>query len=204
MAPGKYIGRVRVLSGVAVNPIQTVTVTLTVSATPLLVISPASMTFNMAASGAVPAAQNISVGSTGTPLSFGATYAAATGGNWLTLSPVLGTSPATVQVSVNSVAQTLLPGTYNATVTISSGVDQQTVPVTLTVSSSAVLSSSPASLTFVYQTTKLVPADQFFTVSSSGAPQSFTATATSTGNWLSLTCSAGRDRHDSGCDRRKG
>ena len=191
LLPGKYTGRVRVSAQTSVNAVQLVPVTLTISATPLLVLAPSSMQFSMAASGAVPAMQKVTVASTSTALSYTANFVPASGGNWLTLTPLLGTSPSEIQATVNAAAQSLLPGTYTGSINVISGTDSQSIPVTLTVNNSAVLSSSPASLTFVYQTGKAVPSDQFFTVSSTGGPLSFTAVAASTGNWLSLSSATG-------------
>ena len=191
LAPGKYTGRVRVTSQTSVNPVQLVPVTLTISATPLLVLAPSSLQYNMAASGALPAMQKVTVASTSTALAYTANFIPASGGNWLTLSPLQGTSPSEIQATVSATAQSLLPGTYTGTINVISGTDSQNVPVTLTVNNSAVMSSSPGSLTFVYQTGRAVPADQFFTVSSTGGPISFTAAAASTGNWLSLSSAVG-------------
>jgi uncharacterized protein (TIGR03437 family) len=95
--------------------------------------SPGSLSFAFAAGGTAPASQSISVSSTGAALSFTAA-ASESSGNWLSVSPTSGTTPATLAVSVNSAG--LGVGTYPGTITVTptgSGASALTAAVTLTV-----------------------------------------------------------------------
>lgn len=186
LASGTYKATVQVVSQTPGVQNASFDVTLRVSDTPLLTLSPASLQFTMSAGGALPAPQSVTVGSTSSSLAFSAAPATTSGGSWLTVTPSTGLTPAQVQISIGATAQSLLPGTYNGTVTVQTGTDTQQIAVTLTISSSAVLTPSPTSLTFLYQVGKSLPAPQYFNVTSSGAPMTFTVAATSTGNWLSI------------------
>ena len=66
-------------------------------ATPVLAVSPASLSFTATAGGANPAAQTINVSNTG-----GGTlsYTASESASWLTVSPGSGTAPATLTAAV--------------------------------------------------------------------------------------------------------
>ena len=87
LAVGTYTGTVTVTSSGASNSPQKVAVTLGVTGTPpsgtALNISPGSLSFSYLAGSTAPGAQTLSIGSTGTALKF---TAAASGGNWLTVS----------------------------------------------------------------------------------------------------------------------
>ena len=63
--------------------------------------------------------------------------------------------------------------------------------MTFTVTSAPTLSASVGSLTYAFQTGGSNPTPQTFNVSSSGTALSFVATATSTGNWLSVSPGSG-------------
>ncbi|MEP6960721.1 MAG: hypothetical protein ABI995_01490, partial [Acidobacteriota bacterium] len=81
------------------------------------VASPTSLSFSANAGGSAPAAQSVSVTSTGAALSF-ITSASSTG-NWLSATPVSGTTPATLSVSVNPSG--LGAGTYDGAVLLTPG-----------------------------------------------------------------------------------
>jgi hypothetical protein len=103
------------------------------------------LSFNYTTGSPTPAAQPISVTATPTKLAF---TASVSGGTWLSAAPLSGTTPGTVNVTVNPAA--LTAGTYNGTVTItSSGAtgSPQMVPVTLMVSaiSTKQLNTTPSS-----------------------------------------------------------
>ncbi|MGI8991213.1 MAG: TIGR03790 family protein [Bryobacteraceae bacterium] len=92
-----------------------------------LAVSPAALFFSYSAGGSA-SAQIISIGSTGSNLSF----TAASSANWLVLSSQGGMTPASISVSVSS---NLMPGNYAGTITLSgSGIAVPAViPVSLTV-----------------------------------------------------------------------
>src|SRR5436189_295104 len=109
---------------------------------------------------------------------------------WLSVSPPSATTPATLAVSVNPAG--LAAGTYSGAITLTSaaaGNSPQSVAVTLTVSTQANLTRTPASLTFSHQVGSPSPATQSVSVASTGAALSFSAAAStnSGGNWLSVS-----------------
>lgn len=192
MAAGTYNGTVTITSSGASNSPQTVPVVLTITSGggTSLVISPSSLDFTYKMGGSVPAAQPITISSSGSALTYTAT---ASGGSWLSTSGNSGSTPGKVAVMVN--AASLTAGTYNGTVTItSSGASNspQTVPVTLTVSSSGgggggSLTVHPWRLVFYSDGTEAAP--QSLTVGGTSG-LTFTAEAFG-GSWLSLTPSGG-------------
>ncbi len=122
-----------------------VPVTLSVTPPPQLQVSSTSLSFTAQAGGPAPAAKTVSITSsaTGIPLSYAATVSTSSGGDWLSVSPASGNTPATLSVSVS--LGNLGSGTYNGTVSIGN----VSVAVTLTVSAASptVTSLSPSSTT---------------------------------------------------------
>jgi uncharacterized protein (TIGR03437 family) len=132
LTPGSYSGSVTVTAQGAT--VATIPVTFTVTAAATLQITPTSLTFNhQTTSTSQPASQPIQVNSSTAGITWNAT-AVSTGG-WLDVSPRTGTTPGTVNVSVNAVG--LSPGTYTGTVSVTSpsaSNSPQNVNVTLNVS----------------------------------------------------------------------
>ncbi|MBN1529109.1 MAG: PQQ-dependent sugar dehydrogenase, partial [Thermoleophilaceae bacterium] len=113
LAAGTYTGTVTVTATGATGSPKTVAVTLNVAAaTPVLSVTPASLTFNATAGGASPAAQTFSIANTG-----GGTlnWTASDNQTWLTVAPVSGTGAGTPSVTVSTAG--LAAGTYTGTVT---------------------------------------------------------------------------------------
>ena len=188
LAAGTYNGTVTITSTGATGSPKTISVSLVVSATPVLSATPTTLSFNYLIGAATPATQPVSVTSSGAALSF---TAVASGGTWLSATPASGTTPGTVSVAVNPTG--LAAGTYNGTVTITSAGatgSPQTVSVSLVVSAPPTLSATPTTLSFGYQIGGATPATQPISVSSSGAALSF-MTAASGGTWLSATPTSG-------------
>jgi uncharacterized protein (TIGR03437 family) len=125
-----------VLASVAVGPNP---VGLALTHAPLVVsASPAQLSFTGAAGQANPAPQNLILNLEGSGATWGAVVATESGGNWLSLSAVNGTFPATLQVSVNLAG--LAGGVYSGSITVSpslAGTTPVTVPVTLAVSAAS-------------------------------------------------------------------
>jgi uncharacterized protein (TIGR03437 family) len=172
----------------------TVTVVLSAQAT----VTPTTLTFNHTSGSATPA-QSLAVTSLSNSqvVPFTVTPSTATGGNWLVVSPLSGMTPSTLSVSLDStVLATLSPGPYSGSVAIVSpaiGVSSINVPVTLTIGPPP-LSATPSSLAFTYVLGNTVaPALETFTLTSSSAPLTYTATATSNncGSFLSLPSASG-------------
>jgi hypothetical protein len=151
----------------------TIPVTLTVgppgTGTPNLAVSPASLSFQATAGGANPPVQSLSIGSTGSALS----WSVSDNATWLVLSPISGVTPGSTGASVNIAG--LPAGTYSATVTVSAagaGNSPVNVPVTLTVSpgtTNPTLIVSPSSLSF----SGANPAPAALSLSSTGSALGF-------------------------------
>ena len=137
LAVGTYTGTVTIASTGATNSPQTVAVTFAVTTVtppilPTLVLSSASLSFTAPVGGtAVP--KTVQVTSSGSNVMF---TAAASGGNWLFVSPTTASTPSAEMISVAITG--LAAGTYSGAVTFSSsGASNSpvTLNVTLTVTS---------------------------------------------------------------------
>ncbi|MFB3827286.1 MAG: hypothetical protein ACE15B_10980 [Bryobacteraceae bacterium] len=189
LSAGTYNGTVTISVPGAANSPQNIPVTFTVSAASIAV-TPLSLNFAQNVGGAPPAAQKLSVSSSGVPVNFTAVVTA--GANWLTVSPVGGVTPFDLNVTVN--ASGLTPGTYTGAITISgTGANQITVPVNLTVSPALTLVVTPSTLNFTAQVGGAAPSPQNFQVASSGGVLTFSVTGTTSsgGNWMTMTPSSG-------------
>src|SRR5882757_7468875 len=90
-----------------------INVTLTISNSPPLNANPSSLVFNYQTGGSTPGAQGVVVITSGAVANFTANATTTTGGNWLSVTPQLSTTPSSLSVSVNPVG--LTAGTYNGT-----------------------------------------------------------------------------------------
>jgi len=168
LTPGTYDGRISVSSVLAGNSPQTISVKLKVN--PGTISAPTTpLTFTQVAGGTAPAGQTIAV--TGTPgaLSFTVAGSTQSGGNWLAATPVSGTTPATLTVSVNG--STLAVNQYTGKVFITSpgavGSPIE-VPVILNVVPPAVLATAPTALNFAYTIGQGAAAAQSLAISATG------------------------------------
>ena len=208
LTAGTYIGTVFVTSPNASNSPFHFQVTLAVSASAISASPPpsAGLTFTLPQGGfnggfgpyAQGPAQTITVSSAPVSLSFTASVATASGGNWLTVTPSSGTTTSTVQVSVN--AASLPVGTYTGTVTITAPYvtgSPITYAITFIVEPDLII-FAPATLSFGYALNAPTPAAQAFEISAGYTngvepigPEFFSATASATtnsgGKWLSVT-----------------
>jgi uncharacterized protein (TIGR03437 family) len=136
LAAGLYTATISITSADATNSPLLVPVTLLVSTTPVLAVSPSSLTFT--AQAANPLSQSINL--TGSSL---VPYTVATSPSWLTVNVAGGLTPTILVASVN--AQGMSQGSYPGTITITSGVATNgplTIPVTLNVTA-PLLNTSP-------------------------------------------------------------
>ena len=140
LTQGTYSGVVTVIvPGAAASPLYIpVTFNVTV-ATSAIALSANTASFNVqAGSMSVPVAQTIQVTSTttGTSAPFTASFVPSTGGNFVTVTPSSGNTPATLTLPVNAAVSSMLAaGTYTGAVQVASGSGAvQTVNVTLLVS----------------------------------------------------------------------
>lgn len=198
LGAGQCTGNIDISASSALNPSISIPVSLLVSNLPLIQAPTTGATFTYQIGGAAPAAQNVEITSSTSGLNIGAAASAANNGpTFLTISPASGTTPQSFTLSVNpTVLQTLGPGTFTETVTLTSagaGNSPQTFPVTLTVSSNPTLVGSVQSLNFNYQVGQTAPSNQTFTVASSGAPLNYqvAVNTTSCPGFLSATPSSG-------------
>ena len=180
LAAGTYYGYVLVKGVGSPDTSLQVPVSITVGATPQLTVNPNSLTFNYQTGGALPVAQSFAVAGN-SPVNF----TVASPGSWLQLSPLSGTTPASVMVTANPAG--LAPGTYGGTinVTASGSITPVPVAVTLTITAPPQLTIAPAQLTFAVPVNGAAPAPQTLTVTSNNGPLAFTAAAGSI--WLSVT-----------------
>jgi uncharacterized protein (TIGR03437 family) len=153
--------------GGGVNPGETVTA------------SPTSLAFAYTSGGSVPAAQALSV-STSDAANFTATAVTNDGNQWLQISPSAGTSPGTINVSVNPTG--LAAGTYNANITVAGPSASIQVPVTLVVGGLSII-ANPSTLTFNLPQNYGYGAPQYIQVTSA-SPATFQSYGASDSNWL--------------------
>ncbi len=170
-----------------------------------LSVAPASVTINAAVGGAT-ASQTVTLSyvteTQGAP-TYSSNFNTNQGQGWLSVSPASGTMTqasfanflytytATVTISANP-AGIAAGSADTGTVNFASGNGVVSVPVTLNVSAQATkYVVAPQALTFTYQQgSSTLPQVQGISVFSSPAGGSFTASASSTGNWLSVPASA--------------
>jgi len=181
LAPGTYQNQIQIAAG---NITQFVQVNLTVSTAPLVNVTPQQLSFNYALNGALPQQQTLNVSSTNgssLPVSFSSNQ---------TFLLVAGSTntPNSVNVAVQPAG--LTPGIYNAQITVTSGTQVQTVPVTLTVTSGITLTATPATLSFTQAANGTAPAAQTVTVATTGNT-ALGYSASVTGSFLSITGNAG-------------
>jgi uncharacterized protein (TIGR03437 family) len=159
----------------------------------LLNISPSSLSFTGEQGGAAPAPQSLFVSSSSSTSFAGSVLAGPT--QWLSITPSgTLTTNQTISVSVNQTANlaNLPVGDNTGTIALSTAAVTQYVPVNFTLiaaSSQIMLAATPLSLIFTYPTGGAIPAAQTLQVTTIGSntPVPITATASSTGNWMSVT-----------------
>jgi hypothetical protein len=137
--------------------------------------------------------KNLTLTSSGAPINFaavGTSITTSSGAQWLSVTPLMNTTPATLVVSVDT--SLLATGTYQGSVnmaaTDSSGATLK-VPVTLNFSASPLLDLNPTGLAFSFSVGGANPTDQFVTPTTTTTNLPYTvAVATSNGgSWLSAT-----------------
>jgi uncharacterized protein (TIGR03437 family) len=183
---------------------KTIPVTLLVTTTPQLLVTPTSLTFSAPVNAPSPAAQTIALSSTSPAAADVLNYTVTANGSfngtqWLLAGSSGTTSSGTLPVSVFS--STLPAGTYTGTLTITATTQANvavanspiTIPVTLQVTSGS-LTLSNTQLNFTYTVGAASPATQTVTVgSSTNQNLVYTAVATSSASnpWLTVTPASG-------------
>lgn len=132
LAPGGYVGAIT-LTAPGVAPLS-VSVTLLVTAPPMLSVGPTALAFTYQQGSTAPGSQYITVGSTGDSLPFTVQAATTNGGPWLAVSPASASTPLSISVTVNPA--NLTPGLYSGQINVvssGSAAPAAIIPVTLTV-----------------------------------------------------------------------
>jgi len=159
---------------------------------PAISATPASLTFTWTVGAALPAAQTVQLkGGSNSELAF--SYNVVPAAPWLIVAVPTATTPATLSVRVNpnglgvglhtTGIQIIAPGASNSPIT---------VPVTLSVKNVApTIGAIPGLVTFNYRTDQAGPiAAQNLSITTTGEPVSYTATATGV-SWLKLSPTSG-------------
>ncbi len=179
---------VRVSNGT--NSVDSSTATITVSTG--LMTTPSSLTFTGSPSGTNPVPQTVSL-TANTSVTWTTATSTSSGGNWLSATPVSGSTPGTVSVSA-SVAG-LSPGTYSGTVAVTPSIGTVvTVSVTLTVTPAVAISLQPSALSFQAIVGGAVPPSQSVIINTSNGSAvnwSAQASTSSGGSWLSAAPTSG-------------
>ncbi len=155
---------------------------------------PGGVNFFQVTGGAVPAAQSIPIRNAGVgTLDWTAVATTSDGGAWLTLSPVSGTAPSSVSVSVKSAnlpGKGLVAGIFNGQIVLKAGTNRQTIPVSVVVGANVFV--PVASLSFSKPYSGSNPASQVITLSSTATNFAILGLKASAngGNWLTITPSA--------------
>ncbi|MDQ6660955.1 MAG: choice-of-anchor D domain-containing protein, partial [Chloroflexota bacterium] len=182
-----------------------VSFTLAPPTTPIMVTTPAAMSFSTIIGQSAPAAQTVAItnGGGGT-LTWQAVPATNSGGSWIVLSSTSGALQANQSTSLSissAVLSGMTPGTYNGTVTIT-GTDSfghtavgspQILPISFLVQAPCTITAVPTSLAFTGAVGQANPASQAAAITASGTcthSLNWTAT-TSGGTWLTTTPSSG-------------
>jgi hypothetical protein len=179
LAVGTYTGKVTVTASAQGSP-AIVNVTLTITAPPppqpVLTVSPTTLSFTATQGAGNPSPATLNVTNTGTGT---LNFTTASNSAWLTVSPLSGTAPQTLQVSAN--INGLSPATYTGNITIMATGAQNSpavIPVTLTVNPV----TPPGTILFGNQTIE-TSVDS----NANGKAEAFQTTATATGSLTSIT-----------------
>jgi len=125
----------------------TVNATLVVGAAQTLTVSPTSLTFAIQVGGSTPAAQQLTVSSTGGAVTF--TASATSNGGWLSIDTSNATTPRTINVSINPAvfpAGTVAGSSLQGQITVSSSVLSTPLTVNVTVNVAAASVPQPTTI----------------------------------------------------------
>jgi hypothetical protein len=182
MTAGVYSSEVILLS---TDGSQSVTVPVTLTVEPKTATFfdslPGQVTFSMVTRGTAPPAQPLPIRNAGEgTLEWTATVSTSDGGAWLAISAASGTAPSVPQLSVipaNIPNQGLEAGTFTGQVILQTASDTVTIPVTYTVG--AAVFNQVNGLNFNMRLQGANPLPQLLSITSTGAPIYFLATAAS-------------------------
>ncbi|MBI2688570.1 MAG: hypothetical protein HYX27_19890 [Acidobacteria bacterium] len=187
LAAGNYTGQVVIVASATQSALVTVNfaVSSTGSGSGVLTASPSSVTLTSNTGLIAQAAVNIS--SSGS-VPFQIFTNTTSGGNWLSVNTITGTSPTSFTITANPTG--LLSGTYSGTVSVAptNGSPGVAIPVTFNVNtgtSSGGFSVSPPSVNFLYQLGTATPSAQSVFVNNANGIVTYTATASAP--WVKLS-----------------
>ncbi len=190
--PGQFLGYVDIIAVDGLAPTTRVPVELIVQSPPSILVSTSSIAVSMRQN-EPPVTRNIQISSTDLKLAYTIETLTPIGGNWLTLTPVLGETPASLTAVFNPVG--LNPGTYAGTIRVNAtrnGVpavgSPQLIAVSLSVDTpvpTAGFSVSPLALAYSGQVNGPLPPAQPIRVNNATG----SVTWSSSGNtpWISLS-----------------
>ena len=189
---GTYKATVTLSSAEAINSPRTLPVTLYVSSRLILAVNPSSFNFTSLPGGNA-APQQLTINSSCCATNWAATVETSSGGNWLNISPSLGSTATLASVTVNTAG--LIAGTYQGSIRISAPEapnSPQTVSVSLTVGGS-VVGLNPASLVFITSVGNALLRQTFNIQNAGMGVLGWTASVAthSGGDWLSVSPSTG-------------
>lgn len=148
---------------------QSIFISLTVAPLCTLALTPGSLRFSGVHGQASPVAQVLHIGvapGCTTSQHWDVSSATIAGGNWLSVNQSRGSTPAQLQVSVNSAS--LAPGNYAGTLTFVAQAGSQIVPVMLTINPIACGITAPTTLTLQGTAGQANPVSQNAVLNSSG------------------------------------
>ena len=185
LTAGTCSGQINISAPGASNPSITVPVSLLVSTLPLIQPPTTGPTFTYQIGGAAPAPQSVQITSSTSGLNLAASASPDNNGpNFLEVTSATAVTPQSLTLTVNpTILQTLGPGTYTETVTLTgagAGNSPQSFDVTLTVSSNPILIGSVQSLNFNYQVGQTAAPNQTVTIASSAAPLNYQVAVSTT------------------------
>jgi uncharacterized protein (TIGR03437 family) len=189
LASGAYMGTITATSATNTNVSIQIPVTLTVNSNATLTVTPTNPPpFLYQVGGTAPQSQTLSVTATAGSVAFTAQVSPVV--NWLVLSlqsGVAGANPTSINLSVSPT--NLQPGTYSTSVVITpqNGAAAVTIPVSLVVSTNALLTLGTNTLNFTAQFAGQSPPDQTVPVTAVGTGPTVGFNATSDSTWLSAT-----------------
>ncbi len=189
LKPGNYSATVTItpilpptLAGLSTQT-SAIAVSLTISTVPMLSFSTAG-SFVIPLGGG-PANALLAITSNGNPIQFQASAAASSGGQWLSVSPLTGVTPATLTLTANP--GQLPAGTYSGTVTVTGAGSQTIIPFSLLIAPPLPsLYASPEKLSFLVEAGASVPS-QSVLFQPLDASIAISVATTSGGNWLAAT-----------------
>ena len=200
LSAGTYVGQITIsstsLPSGLTNQAFVIPITLTITSSTVVTVSPTSLNFTQVQGGTLPAAQTLALSTTaGAAATFTASVNQITGGDWLELLPTSGAANQTLTVRVKTNSLPANATAYTAQIVLAfqnAGTAPITIPVSLSVlTPQAVLTLSPTSISFNATAGAASPASQKVTLSGPSSI-SYSATVTSVPNgWLSVDAASG-------------